>query len=712
VTRLLYRLGRTGARHPYRVIACWLLIVAAIAGLSTGLGGVYRDAMTVPGTSSDRATQELLAHMPDHAGAEAHVIAHWPGPVDRAAVNRVMAAMRTLPAVRTVSSQDSPDHHAVLLTAGYRTPLADLDAAATTATLTSAAMPLRQAGAHVAVGGQVPESVQGPNGIAESVGVGAALIVLVLAFGSALAAGLPLAIAFVGVGAGLGLIALLAAVVDVNTASPTLGSMIGLGVGIDYALFIVARHRDGLAAGLSPVDAAATATATAGRSVVFAGVSVLIGITGLVFSGVTGFASMGLAAALVVLCAVATSITLAPSLLRLIGIRAFGRKARRAGRLDATSFRSAQAERLARAVSRRPARWLLVGIAVLIGLAVPAAGMRLGQNDAGSERPAKPTRQAYDMVAAAFGPGANGPLTVVVNRHAVTNPALVALHHRLADAPDVASVSAPAFSPDGGISVMQVVPATGPQDSRTTALVHRLHTHVLPRGADVTGPTAAQADLTGVLGGHLLAVVAVVLSATALLLIVMFRSPLVAVKAVLVNLLSVAASYGVMRVAFQTTWGAHLIGLTQPVPIAAWAPMVLFAILFGLSMDYEVFMLSRARESYERTGEARTSVVEGLASTARIITSAGSIMIVVALGFAFDTSVMVKIIGVGMASAIFVDVTVARLILVPAAMALLGERAWSLPRGLDRLLPRIGAEASPPATTSHESAPEAPTPTR
>ena len=697
MTGALYRLGGACARHPWRVIVVWLVAIAALAGLTSALGGSYRDEATAPGTSSARADAQIAASFPEQAGAEAHVMAGWPGHVDQAAVTAADHRLQALPGVRAVQERTSADGSTVMLVVRYRARLAGLNYTQATGELTAAAAALRQAGARVGVGGEVPEAIQGPNGTAEAAGVAAALVILLLAFGSVLAAGLPLLMAAAGLGAGLSLIGLLAAVASVSAVSTTLGSLLGLGVGIDYALFVVARYRDRLAAGSPPAVAAAEANATAGRSVALAGTCVLIGITGLAFAGLPSFATMGVAAALVIVCTVTAAITLLPALLRLMGLRVFGRRARRAAPLPLTSFRSARAERLARAVIRRPARSMAISLLLLIALAIPAAFMRLGQNDAGSERAANPTRQAYDLLAEAFGPGANGPLEVVVNRHSVSAQAYAALRHRIAATPGVAGVSAPAVSPDGRTAVLQVIPATGPQQPQTADLVRRLHHGVLPAGADVTGPTAAMVDMTATLSGHLWRVLLAVLAATFALMVTVFRSIVLPAKAVITNLLSVAASYGVMTLAFQTSTGAWLLGLPGPVPIAAWAPIVLFAILFGLSMDYEVFMLSRVQDSYERTGDPRGSVADGLAATARIITAAAAIMIAVAAGFALDPSVMVKIVGVGMASAILVDVTIGRLLLVPAAMALLGARNWYLPSRLDRILPRQAAPAGTPA---------------
>jgi RND superfamily putative drug exporter len=696
--RMLEATGRACAAHPLRVAGGWLAVLAVVVALSATVGGTLRDAMTVPGTSSDRAYARLLAGFPAEAGAEAHVVARWPdSSPDRAALARAIGDVRGLAGVRTVDERDSADGRTTLLEVRYDAEVADVPLRAATDALTRASAPLADAGARVGVGGEVPEAIQGPNGLAETVGVGIALVILLVAFGSALAAGLPLLIAGVAVGAGLGLITLLARGLDVNTVSPTLGSMIGLGVGIDYALFVVARHREGMLNGLGSIEAAARATASAGRSVVFAGGTVLVAITGLALSGVPSFGSMGLAAGLVVLCAVAASITLLPGMLGALGHRVFGRRARRtAAGSTRAGFRSRWAERMGRAVVRRPAIWLTAAVVAMLTLAAPALGMRLGQNDAGSERASSPTRQAYDLVATGFGPGANGPLTIVVDRHRVDDPTLTRLMADVAATPGVAGVSPPAVSPDGDTVAFQATPSSGPQDDRTYALVHRLHDG-LPAGVDVTGPTATIVDMTGTLSAHLWQVIGAVLAATFVLLVFVFRSLVLPVKAVLTNLLSVGAAYGVMTLAFQTQVGARLVGLDAPVPIAAWAPVVLFAILFGLSMDYEVFMLSRVRERYDQTGSVPASVVSGLADTARIVTSAAGIMIAVALGFALDPSVQVKIIGVGMAAAIFVDVTVARLMLVPAAMALLGERNWYLPRWLDGRSPAPASARTHPA---------------
>ena len=653
---------------------CWLIGLAAVTMLSVTAGGTLRDAITVPDSSSANALARLEQHFPDATAAQAHVVANWgSAPVDSAAVDQTLTLIRQLPTVLRAELMTAPDRHTELITVTYTIALPQIAAADATAALTAAAEPLINSGASTAVGGEIPESVQGPNGIGEAAGVLVAVVVLLLAFGSIVAAGLPLLLAGAGLGVGLCLITLLAAVVDVSTVSPTLASMIGLGVGIDYGLFMIAAQRRNLAAGMSPVTAAGQTTATAGRAVISAGGCVLIGITGLAFCGIAGFAWMGVSAALVIAVTVLAAVTLLPALLGLAGKRIFGRRVRRSGLIQVDTFYSRAAERSTAAVVRRPAASLLVGVIALLALAAPALAMRLGQNDAGSESTGNPTRQAYDMVSAAFGPGTNGPIVVVSDRAADVPAALLA-----SSLEGVAAVSAARVSPDGAVSVRILTAEFGPQDPRTAALIDQLH-RILPAGADITGPTASVADLTEVLGDRLWVVIGAVLLATFLLLLVVLRSVLLPLKAVLANLFSVAACYGVMTLAFQTDWGSALMGLHQPVPIPAWAPVVLFAILFGLSMDYELFMVTSIVEQRALLADPRRQIVVGMAATTRIVVCAAAIMIAVAAGFAVDPGVMIKIIGVGLASAILIDVTLVRLLVVPATMALFGAANWWFP---------------------------------
>ena len=703
MSSLLYRIGRGSARHPWRVIAGWVVALVTVTTLAGAYGGVLTDDYTLPGSGTQRANDLLRDRFPAMSGTDSRVVVHSEtGALDKAELSD---AAESLGGMRGVSSVGPP----ALSTAGdtavlsvqYDIPVTDFTGNEGIDALVEATAELREAGLQVELGGQVPENVQAPSGRAELVGLAAAIIILLLAFGAVVAAGLPLAVALVGLGTGTAGITLLAAFTDVSTVTPTLATMVGLGVGIDYALFIVTRHRDGLAAGLAVDEAAGRANATAGQSVVFAGGTVLLSITGLQFSGVPNFAMMGYGTGLGVLVTVVAAVTLLPALLGLMKLKVYSRKDRRAGRLESTASHSRASARLAETVGRRPVTWLVASLAVLIALAAPALGMRIGQSDAGSEPTDTTVRKAYDLVAEGFGPGANGPFLVAADLTGLSPDELPSLRGDIAAQPGVAAVSQPVTSPDGSAAVLTVTPTTGPQDVRTTELLHALRADVLPEGVEITGFTASMADLSQVLSEHLWLVILVVISTSLLLLMVAFRSLVVPLKAALVNLLSVGAAFGVMTLLFQTDTGARLLGLPGEVPIAAYVPVLMFAILFGLSMDYEVFLLSRVREEYHRTNDARSSVVTGLAATARVITSAALIMVAVFLGFALDPSVVIKMIGVGMAVAIALDATIVRLVLVPATMSLLGSANWYLPRWLDRLLPQLTlhAPAAGPAAT-------------
>ncbi len=578
----------------------------------------------------------------------------------------------------------------------YDVPVTDFTDDAGLIQLRDAAADLTDRGYQVELGGQMPENIGRPGGTAELVGIGIAMLILFLAFGSFVAAGLPIGIALVGLGIGTGGVTLLAALADVTTIAPTLASMIGIGVGVDYALFVVTRHRDALARGLSVTDAAAEATATAGQSVVFAGGTVLLALSGLLFTGVPNFRAMGYAPGLVVLLIVAAAVTLLPALLGLAGMRVYRRKDRRTGHLESTASHSPTAARLARTVAGRPVAWLVGTTVLLLALAAPALGMKLGNADAGNEAGSTTIRKAYDLVADGFGPGTNAPLLVAMDVTKVGGQdGIAALSGDLAATRGVAAVSPAQLSPDGTAAVMTVTPTHGPQDDATIALLDRVRAE-LPDGVELGGFTPGVTDFTDRLSANLWKIVAVVLSASFVLMMLAFRSIVVPVKAALVNLLSIGAAYGVITLAFQTGTGAHLLGLPDAVPIAPYVPVLMFAILFGLSMDYEVFLLSRVREEFLRTGDSKGSVVAGLSSTARVITSAALIMVAVFLGFALDPGVAIKMIGIGLATAIAVDATIVRLVLVPATMTLLGARNWYLPAWLDKLLPQVDAHGTAP----------------
>ena len=698
MSRLLSLIGAAAARHPWRVVTAWLFAAALVAGLAGAFGGAFQDTFDIPGSETQRTNDLLEERFPAMSGTSARVVLHDENGVEPTVVDHTAAELAELDHVSSVSpAAIGAEGVTALLTVQYDVPMTSFEGSEGLEALEGATEGAVEDGYQVEYGGPVPENSQEVSGRAEMVGVGVALLILPVAFGALMVAALPLVVALMGLLTGIGGITLLAALTDVSTNAPTLATMVGLGIGIDYALFIVTRHRDGLAQGLSVADAAGQANATAGQSVVFAGGTVLLALAGLRFSGLPDFATMGYATGLIVLVMMLAAVTLLPALLGLLKHRVYSRRDRRAGRLESRMSHSHTAARFARTVGRRPVRWLVGSTAVLIGLALPAVGMQIGQSDAGNEAETTTVRAAYDLVAEAFGPGANGPLLVGVDLPTLGGQAqLDGLVADLAVTPNVAAVSTPVASPDGSAAVLTVTPETGPQDPDTTQLVKDLRADVLPDGAGISGWTAAMVDLTDVMGKRLWLVIAVVIGMSVLLMTILFRSIVVPIKAAAVNLLSVGAAYGVMTLAFQTELGASLLGLPGEVPIAAYVPVLMFAVLFGLSMDYEVFLLSRVREEFRRTGDSRGSVVTGLASTARVITSAALIMVAVFLGFAFDPNVVIKMIGVGMAAAIAIDATLIRLVVVPATMALLGPASWYFPKWLGRVLPSFDPHGSSP----------------
>ncbi|POM24325.1 Membrane protein YdfJ [Actinomadura rubteroloni] len=699
---LLYRLGRAAALRPWRFVIGWVLVVGAVAGIAAAVGGSTHDDYRLSGTGAQRATDLLTERFPALSGADARVVVHTrTGTVDAA---RVAAAQKRIAALPNVSSVEvappAPGGRTQLVTVRYDRKVTDLEPKETLDRLKGATTDLTAAGDQVEFGGQVPENVTAPNGVAEIVGIVAALIILLLAFGSVVAAGLPLVVALAGLGVGVTGISLLAAVTDIATTAPTLAVMTGLGVGIDYALFILTRHREGLGAGLDVPESVGRANATAGLSVLFAGFTVLLALCGLVLSGVPVFMTMGFATGLVVAATVASALTLLPAVLGLAGRRVLRRRDRAAGTVTGADARWVRG--WADRIGRRPLVWLIAGGALMLTLAAPALGMRTWPSDAGSEPESSTVRKAYDLVAAGYGEGANAPLLVAVDLNRTGRTAVDGLDARLARVPGVASVAKPRTSPDGTAAVIVVTPRYGPQDARMTGLVDRIRADVLPPGADVTGLTAVYVDLSRVLGDRLWPVIGAVVATSFVLLLIVFRSLLAPLKAAVLNLLSIGAAYGVLTAVFQWGWGAKLLGLPHGVPVSSFILLLMFAVLFGVSMDYEVFLLSRVREEWKRTGDARGAVRTGLASTGRVITSAALIMVAVFLGFAADPSLVIKQMGLGLAVAVALDATVVRLVLVPASMTLFGRANWWLPAPLARILPEFdphgGAAEPAPAT--------------
>lgn len=731
LSKALLRLGASAARHPWRVIAAWLIAATLAVLAAVAFGGRTADSMTAPGLDSGRAAELIERAGTGQEGMTAQMVVT---PLDdgatffdddgaRTALTRLRAEVKRLPHVLGTSDPAgaldtgrdtavrgglvSADGRIAVVRVQYpdqsRLSAEDLDALVDLGDRLRAELPLR-----IEMGGHLFYAFSDPDGGAsELIGLLAAAAILFLAFGSLVAAVLPIGMAVFGLTIGVATMTVLAGVTEVPTFAPVLGSMVGLGVGIDYALFVLARHREYLACGLDPRAAAGRAVATAGRPVVFAGGTVVVSILGLAVANVPFMTVGGVAVSIVVLTMVLASVTLLPAFLGAAGPRLArvgrvgralqtGKPGRLARRRDpaAGAAHAAGWRRWIGHVSQHPVPYAIGAAGLLLTATLPVLGLRVGLPDDGSLPHSRTERRAYDLVAEGFGPGTNGPLVIAADP-AGDPGVLDRLAATVAADPGIASVAPTHIDRDTGIATLVVFPTTSPQDKATADTIARLRTDVLPTAigdgparAHVGGAAASLSDVGQRTSQRLPAFVAAVLAMSFLLLMLVFRSILVPLKAVLLNLLSIGAAYGIMVAVFQWGWGGALIGLEATVPIVSFIPMFLFAILFGLSMDYEVFLLSRVREEYLRTGDNGTAIVEGISRTARIITSAALIMVAVFLSFAVADDPSAKMFGLGLATAIFIDATVVRMVLVPATMTLLGRTNWWLPKWLDRILPR------------------------
>ena len=718
----LGRLAGVAYRRRGRVILGWLAAFALVTGLSAAFAGPFTADYSVPGSDSRQAQDLLAQRFPVQAGDTVDVVvrsgAGVTGPVVR---SDVTALLRKLGGMPHVAAAEDPYATPGDISRDGRTLVSHLklDVAnpvdmpvADSEKLLAAAQAAERPGLDVALGGQtIKAAEQGAIG-SEGIGIAAAAIILLLTFGTVVAAGLPLLVAVAGLAVSGALTGLVAAVVDVPDWSTSLATMMGIGIGIDYTLLMITRFREWRQAGLDPEAATVATLDTAGRSVLVAGATVVVSMLGLFAMGLSFMRGAALVTIMAVLVVMAAAVTLFPALLGYAGrwvdrLRLpLGRRRRMPATAGGQVVPSAGWTRWSRFVGRHRLIASLAGAGVLLVLAAPFLGVRFGFPDAGNDPAGRSTRQAYDMLAEGFGPGANGPLAVVTD---LTGGAGQGLVNRLADAlrrtPGVAAVPPPQLSPAGDAALLTVVPATGPQDTATGNLVRTLREDVIPAVAGgaagqvhVGGATAAAIDSTSSITGRIPLLIAGVVVLSMLLLLLAFRSVAIAVTAAAMNLLSVGASYGVVALVLQGGRAGQLIGIDTATPMPAFIPVLMFAVLFGLSMDYEVFLVSRMRESWLRTnGHGAQAVVDGLAGTGRVITAAAAIMVAVFAAFVPSPEVFLKVIGVGMAAAIAIDATVVRMLLVPAIMYLLGRANWWLPRPLDRRLPQLRVEGRPGA---------------
>jgi RND superfamily putative drug exporter len=674
-----------------------------ITAIGGSLGGKSSESFSMPGVEAQKGADLLM----DRFSARSATVQAVVGAPDGASLegradelDAYAGAIEKVEGVTSVAPAEiSPNGKVARLDVTFGTDPSEMDESELK-DLEEASAPLRDAGLTTAFGGDL--MVQGEEPASEMIGLVVAIVVLLFAFGSVIAMGLPILTALVGLMVGLGGITAASAFVDISDVAPMLATMIGLAVGIDYALFIVTRHRQFMAEGHLPGEAAARSVATAGGAVLFAGVTVIIAITGLAFAGIPMVTIMGLSVAAVVTVSVSVALTLLPAMLGFAGLKIDKLKVPGL-KVKAEDDGSSLSGRWARRVTDRPLPWLLGSLAVLGLLAVPLASLRLGMTDAGNNAPGTTGRVAYDLLADGFGPGYNGPLMVVVDlgnaEGADPEATAGALAAAIGEDPGIVAAFPAGVNEDGDVALVTAIPTTSPQDAETSTLVHRLRHDVIPAAAGgtdvyVTGTSAYFIDMSDLLSSRLPLFIFAVIGLSFLLLMAVFRSVLVPLKAAVANLLSIGGAYGVIVAVFQWGWGKDLIGLKETVPVVAFVPMMMFAILFGLSMDYEVFILSRVREEYMKTGNPHTSVVTGIASSARVITAAALIMVSVFGSFILGLDPIIKMFGLGLSVAVLLDATIVRMVFVPATMALLGERNWWLPKWLDRILPNLDIEGA------------------
>src|SRR3984885_4201586 len=727
MNQLLERAAAFAPRRHWIVIIAWVLILGGLLGASRAWGGTYVNNYTVSGSDSAAGLDRLNSDFPQDGGYTGQIVfhaAHGTVAADQSAVNQASANVTKLPHVIKAVSPFAPGSAGAVSkdgTIAYASVSwkVNPDSLGTSylSRLDAAVKPATKAGLQVAYGagaGQIGQKTSDTT--SEAIGLGCALLLLVFMFGSLITAVIPLISAVFSVGAGLSLLGLIASAVQFPTTAPTIATLLGLGVAVVCGLFLVSRHREQLDTGMDVITSARQAAGTSGAAIVVAGSTVVVAILGLYIVGVSFVGSLGLAAALVVAVTMIAALTMVPALMGLVkgNVRSLPDRlrARRAGISGAQQARQTSAAtqerhersafaRWGRMVSAHPWPWGVASVLILVVLAIPLFSIRLGQPDNGTNPTSQSNRVAYDQIKQGFGVGVNGPLAVVVKlppqSSSDTQSLLSGMTKNVAAASGVASVGPAAVNSAGNTAVFSVIPTTRPQAGATSGLVRRLRADVLPKShvtSYVTGTTAGTVDFTDRITSRMIYLILAVVAIGFLLLTTAFRSVVIAAKAAVLNLLSIGAAYGVIVAIFQWGWGASLIGVPTTLPIPAYVPTLVFCIVFGLSMDYEVFLLSRIHEAWVTTRDPHRAVAIGIGSTARVITTAAAIMIVVFASFVLSTDPTVKMLAIGMAFAVLIDASLVRMILVPSIMTLLGARAWWLPRWLEPVVPHLTLEGS------------------
>ena len=697
--------------HRRLVVGLWALVLAAGVAVVLGVGNRYNNDFQLPRTGSQQARDLLAAGFPGQAGDRDQVVFHTRSgtlvaPAAHRDVERVLARLARLPDVDSVTSPYAPASHALSRdrTIGFATVVLERTASRVAGTTTRRVIAAAESGRtpnlQIELGGPAIENAQSTAiGSSMVIGLCAAVVVLLLSFGSVLAMGLPIFTALFGLGTGLGIVALASRALAMADFSGELSLMIGLGVGVDYALLIVTRYREAYRTNGADVDAAvALAVDTAGRSVIFAGVTVIISLLGMFVLGIGFLYGPAVASSIAVLLVLCASLTLLPALLAFAGHR-IGRTGRLSAKLTRPVQRRGSWDGWIRLIQRHPWAATAAATALMLTLASPTLGLRLGNTDAGNDPASQTTRQAYDLLARGFGRGFNGPLLLVARLpHAGDTAALDRLAAALRREPDIAAVTPAQLNASGDVATVSAFPVSSPQSGSTESLVSRLRDVLVPQVERATGATvyvggftATQIDFAHVVASKLWLFIGVVVFLSALLLLIVFRSLLIPLQAAAMNLLSIGASLGIVVAVFQWGWLGSLFGISGG-PIQAFLPVMVFAIVFGLSMDYEVFLVSRIHEVWVHGGTSDDAVRLGLTRTGRVVTAAAAVMVVVFFSFVLSGDRTIALFGLGLSSAVLLDAVVIRCLLLPAVLHLLGSRTWQFPRALDRVLPRLALE--------------------